>query len=143
MRLTIGILLTALILYLGGSSIVAARAAPVTRTWHGVGNAQSITFSLPSGPLPGVLVKPWVFRYHFTCHDLGKPIGTSPPWYSFTTFAFNLTGSGPLGDNSGMDSSSNLGRATWSKRFANGGSFTLGITARPTCAWTVTATDLR
>lgn len=141
MRLTFGIVLLILLMYLGGSTIVAVRAQPVTHTWHGVGNAQTLRFTMPSGPLPRVLPKPWKFGYQLACTGLEgqHPAGASPDTYMKPTFSFSFNGSQSSGSSMGMTGSDDRGHGHQSFHFENGGTFTLSITARPTCAWTVTA----
>ncbi len=139
MRLTIGFLLLILLMYLGGATIVAARSQSLIRAWHGEGNGQTIHFSMPSGPLPGVVAKPWRLGYRLSCTGLKHRHDMPPNTYLRSTFSFSLTGSQSLGSGVGMEGSANMGHGGQSFHFGNGGTFTLTITARPTCIWTVTA----
>lgn len=138
MRLTVGTLLLILLMYLGGTSIVAARARAV-HTWHGKGAPQTIHFSMPAGPVQGVMSRPWTLGYSLSCSGLKHLHGMPPNTYLKPTFHFSLTGSAPLGYSMGMDSGDNRAHARWHTYFGNGGTFTLDITALPTCVWTMTA----
>lgn len=144
MRLTFGLLLLILLMYLGGTTVVADRSRPILRTWHGEGNAQTIHFEMPSGPLPWVIVKRWKLSYHLSCAGLTEqhPTGAPSNIYVKPTFSFTLVGNQTLDDNMETGMSNYARSGAGSMPIGNGGRFTLSITARPTCAWTVTAASV-
>lgn len=139
MRLTLGLLLMALVLYLAGASIMSALAKPVRHTWSGTGNGPPIHFSMPAGPLPGVLSHPWMLHYQVDCHGLKRTPGAPPDTYAYPTFSVSLRGAEVIGTNAGGEDAEYTGHASRGLRSDDGGSYTLVIRARPTCAWKLRA----
>lgn len=139
MRLTFGILGLMLLLYVAGAGVVSGRGAPVRHVWSGEGRAPAIHFSMPSGPLPGVLSQPWALGYRFSCTGVKPPPGGPPNTSMNTTMSLTLNGVGPLGGGLGMSMSDARIHGVWSAHYGDGGSYTLRIDAKATCKWTVSA----
>jgi hypothetical protein len=120
---------------------VAPLTVPSTsrHLWQGSGStAEPLHVSMPTGGIPLVSSNPWRLRFRFTCSGLHHQHGLPPHYVGTTTFSMQLQG-GSWGRSGGSDSSYNTDRGSQSFSMNDGGSYTMSISALPTCRWTVEA----